>query len=41
MNNSTERRAEGRVNNLDDAGEFLKTAQHGLIVDISCDGADL
>lgn len=41
MINSTERRTEGRVNNLDDAGECFKTAQHSLIVDISCDGAGL
>ena len=41
MINSTERRTEGRVNNLDDAGECLKTAQKSLIVDISCDGAGL
>lgn len=41
MVNSTERRTEGRVNNLDDAGECLKTTQQSLIVDISCDGAGL
>jgi len=42
MINSTERRTEGRVNNLDDdEEECLKISQHSLIVDISCDGAGL
>ncbi|MDH5573374.1 MAG: PilZ domain-containing protein [Gammaproteobacteria bacterium] len=41
MTNSTERRTESRVNNLNDAEECLKTAQHSLIVDISRDGAGL